>query len=132
MNSGTGTLFGLQYGDAANERDHQRARAQLLSQVDIAADEALLESSQAEAARAVLAAMMSEIGAVDAGRGEALKGLSLPQRRHLRLEAFVDTTNGQLQRNGQARLSEKSTQRLKRATSELSGLRFPARHDLAR
>jgi hypothetical protein len=115
---GIGTLIGLAWGDALNERDYVTERARLKR--ELAAATALGSRATKDASKAVLDAVVSELAAEQAGKLK-VRRLSDPANVAGRNEAFMDTAEGQLRRlsDGSLQFSVASTLRVKRVRVEL-------------
>ena len=134
---GYGTLMGLAWGDRRNEQDYQRARAQLTAQHMQAEECAMAALAQKDAAGALLGAIVREIAAVDASPGRfkqaaPLKGFCLPQRRSARVEAYLETAQGQLGRLslGRKQFKPHRLAGLKSRDCEISALRLLSHRDI--
>jgi hypothetical protein len=117
---GVGTLIGLAWGDALNERDFAAERDRLQRELAAANAEALGAKATKDASKAVLDAVVSELAAEQAGTLK-VRRLSDPGNIAGRNEAFMDTAAGQLRRlsDGSLQFSVASTLRVKRAKVEL-------------
>ena len=117
---GVGTLIGLAWGDALNERDFAAERQRLQRELAAANAEALGAKATKDASKAVLDAVVGELAAEQAGKLK-VRRLSDPDNVAGRNEAFMDTAEGQLRRlsDGSLQFSVASTLRVKRAKVEL-------------
>lgn len=117
---GVGTLIGLAWGDALNERDFAAERDRLQRELAAANAEALGAKATKDASKAVLDAVVGELAAEQAGTLK-VRRLSDPGNIAGRNEAFMDTAAGQLRRlsDGSLQFSVASTLRVKRAKVEL-------------
>lgn len=117
---GVGTLIGLAWGDALNERDFAAERLRLQRELAAANAQALGAKATKDASKAVLDAVVGELAAEQAGKLK-VRRLSDPGNIAGRNEAFMDTAEGQLRRlsDGSLKFSVASTLRVKRAKVEL-------------
>lgn len=118
---GVGTLIGLAWGEALNERDFAAERQRLQKELAAANAEALGAKATKDASKAVLDAVVGELAAEQAGKLK-VRRLSDPDNVAGRNEAFMDTAEGQIRRlsDGTLQFSVASTLRVKRAKVELS------------
>lgn len=117
---GVGTLIGLAWGDALNEREFAAERQRLQRELDAAKAVTLGAKATKDASTAVLDAVVGELAAEAAGKLK-VRRLSDPGNVAGRNEAFMDTAEGQLRRlsDGSLEFSTASKLRVKRAKVEL-------------
>lgn len=97
---GIGTLIGLKMGQDRNDEEFFNEKTRLLRQLGEQNDQYLAELAQKDAMKAVVGAVVDELGNPAGGRR-----LSDPANTQARGEDFIDTAEHQLNRFSSGRLS---------------------------
>jgi hypothetical protein len=101
---GIGALVGIAWGSALTDRDVAKERQRLLDQSREKEANALAQTAQKNAVRAVANAIIGELAAEERGL-PVVRRLSDPKNVDARAEDFIDTADAELHRLSSGRLS---------------------------
>lgn len=120
---GLGTLIGLAWGDALNERDFANERARLAAELQEANATHMGATAKKNASKALLDVVTKELRLEQEGKLKTRR-FSDPKNVGGRAEAFMDTAEGELTRisDGSLNFSQVSHQRVKSSGKEVADI----------